>query len=65
MPLANLCHLLRGKTGKKLGPQIDIINTLSMSMVKISSQLYIIMAVAGVPVPATIIDLEICSVGSF
>ena len=30
---------LGGKTGKKLGGQIDIINTLSMSMVKIFSQL--------------------------
>ena len=30
---------LGGKTGKKLGVQIDIINTLSMSMVKIFSQL--------------------------
>ena len=30
---------LGGKTGKKLGAQIDIINTLSMSMVKIFSQL--------------------------
>ena len=55
MPLANLCHLLRGKTGKNLGAKIDIINTLSMSMVKISSQLYIIMAVARVLVPGKII----------
>ena len=31
MPLGNLCHS-GGKTGEKLGAQIDIINTLSMSM---------------------------------
>ena len=31
--------LLGGKTGKKLGAQIDIINALSMSMVKVFSQL--------------------------
>ena len=39
MPLGNLCHLDGGKTGKTLGPQIDITNTLSVSMFKIFSQL--------------------------
>ena len=38
MPLGNLCHL-EAKQGKNSGTQIDIINTLSMSMVKIFSQL--------------------------
>ena len=37
MPPGNLCHLEAKR--KKLGAKIDIINTLSMSMVKIFSQL--------------------------
>ena len=41
MPLGKFVPL-GGKTGKKLGAQIDIINTLSMSMVKIFSQLLLI-----------------------
>ena len=38
MPLGKFVPL-GGKTGKRLGTQIDIINTLSMSMAKIFSQL--------------------------
>ena len=41
MPLGNLCHFTwsQNREKNKLGAQIDIINTLSMAMVKIFSQL--------------------------
>ena len=41
MPLGNLCHFTWSQNREKikLGAQIDITNTLSMSMVKIFSQL--------------------------